>query len=698
MEVHAASDPSVFEQGNSVDRASERADAAEAEEVLGDLARVFFEGTEKAVANVGAFPADGSSTKVPLPNLADKYRALVEQIPAVVFMAHLGGGLSEAYVNPQIEKILGFKQSEWLEDPVRWYRQIHPDDKQRWSVEAAEMFLTGKPLRSAYRVLARDGKVVWFQCEARMVRWDDGRPWFIHGVGFDISELKRAETALQSERNFASGVLDTVGALVIVLDLQGRIIRFNRACENIIGYTLQEAQERPIWDLLMSPDEAPAFQQSFAKAQMNGAHAEHENNWINHKGEIRVIAWSSTVLPGTSDMPTLVILGGIDITERKRLEALALAREAAKTEETLELLQRLIDSMSESLLMLDVNGRVQKINQAAAALFSLKKEEFLGTKLLELLNNPEFPVTPAELLQRAPDGRLYLETALQSRRRPAAIPVSVSCVLVHDRSSAIMGLLLVFQDITERKEAESALRRTEKLAATGRLAATIAHEINNPLEAVTNLLYLARRDVATTTKTRRYLEIADRELDRVALLAKQTLGFYRDTTSPVRFRASAAIADVLAIYARRASGRNIAIEDRLDADVEVFGFAGEFRQVLSNLVGNAIDAMRDDGGRLVVRARRTHSWADGTEVLRISIADTGLGIPPKHRERIFDAFFTTKSHVGTGLGLWLSRGIVEKHGGSIRLRSRVTDGCSGTVFSLLWPLESQPARIISSHG
>ena len=147
-----------------------------------------------------------------------KYRALVEQIPAVVFMAYLDEGIGEAYVSPQIEAVLGFTQEEWLQDPVRWYSQVHPDDKQRWSVEAAELFLSGNPLRSAYRVLARDGRVIWFHCEAKMIRREDGRPWFIHGVGFDITDLKQTEEALEQERNVVTAILDTVGALVIVLD------------------------------------------------------------------------------------------------------------------------------------------------------------------------------------------------------------------------------------------------------------------------------------------------------------------------------------------------------------------------------------------------------------------------------------------------------------------------------------------------
>ena len=173
-----------------------------------------------------------------------RYRALVEQIPAVVFMAYLDKGIGEAYVSPQIEAALGFSQHEWLEDPVRWYEQIYPDDKQRWSTEAAEMFLSGKPLKSAYRVLARDGRVLWFHCEAEMIRKDDGRPWFIHGVGVDITEQKQAEEALQEERNVLSAILDIVGALIVVLDPQGRIVRFNRACEQTTGYSFEEVQRK----------------------------------------------------------------------------------------------------------------------------------------------------------------------------------------------------------------------------------------------------------------------------------------------------------------------------------------------------------------------------------------------------------------------------------------------------------------------
>jgi PAS domain S-box-containing protein len=240
----------------------------DAESILNELASTYLNdrgivGSLGAVHHsferLGEIPISDSQ----LPNLEAKYRALVEQLPAVVFMAYLDRGIGEAYVSPQIEATLGFSQAEWLEDPVLWYRQVHPDDKERWSLEASEMFLSGKPLRSAYRVVARNGNVIWFHCEAKMIRHPDGRPWFIHGVAFDITDLKRTEEELGDERNVVSAILDTVGVLVIVLDREGRIVRLNRACEEMTGRSMEQARGQRIWDLFAAANEKEQFESVF---------------------------------------------------------------------------------------------------------------------------------------------------------------------------------------------------------------------------------------------------------------------------------------------------------------------------------------------------------------------------------------------------------------------------------------------------
>ena len=296
---------------------------ADAQATLEELAGVFFQNAGNNAGNNGSAAAEEKaegpySSLKPL-NLEARYRALVEQIPAVVFMAYLDKGVGEAYVSPEIEAALGFSQSEWLEDPMRWYQQIHVDDKQRWSLEAAEMFLCAKPLSSAYRVVARDGRVRWFHCQAKMIRREDGKPWFIHGVGVDITDLKEAETALQQERNVLSAILDTVGALVIVLDPGGRIVRFNRACEQSTGYSSTEVKGKYVWDLFLPAEEIDDFKALVHQSSARRASGEHESHWLMRDGASRLIAWSTTVLP-RSEGAAHIIATGIDITERKRLE------------------------------------------------------------------------------------------------------------------------------------------------------------------------------------------------------------------------------------------------------------------------------------------------------------------------------------------------------------------------------------------
>src|SRR5580704_7823525 len=268
--------------------------APEAEKILRGLAGVFNQYNPAPARHVvypPEPPALGWSEDALLPNLEARYRALVEQIPAVVFMAYLDRGIGEAYVSPQIEAALGFSQEEWLEDPVRWYSHIHPEDKQRWSTEAAEM-----------------------------IRKEDGEPWFIHGVGFDITDLKRTEEALQEERNVVSAILHTVGALVVVLDPQGKIIRFSRACEQTSGYSFDEVSGRKIWDVFMVPEEVDRFRSVFQQLCSDQFPSDYEGYLVKRDGSRRLIAWSSTVLPGNDGAPTYIIATGIDITERKHLE------------------------------------------------------------------------------------------------------------------------------------------------------------------------------------------------------------------------------------------------------------------------------------------------------------------------------------------------------------------------------------------
>jgi signal transduction histidine kinase len=229
--------------------------------------------------------------------------------------------------------------------------------------------------------------------------------------------------------------------------------------------------------------------------------------------------------------------------------------------------------------------------------------------------------------------------------------------------------------------AEDALRRSEKLATAGRLTAAIAHEINNPLEAITNLLYLARRDPARADQ---HLEMAEREVERIADIAQQTLGYVRDFSDARPVKVSLALEEVLQLYTLKLNSKKIQTKKEFDGACEVLGFDGELRQLFSNLIVNAADAMQE-GGCLRLRVAPVHEWSgDHRPGVRVIFADNGSGILPEDRARVFEPFYTTKDS-GTGLGLWLSEGIVRKHGGQIRVRSSTHPAHRGTVFSIFLP-------------
>jgi signal transduction histidine kinase len=246
-------------------------------------------------------------------------------------------------------------------------------------------------------------------------------------------------------------------------------------------------------------------------------------------------------------------------------------------------------------------------------------------------------------------------------------------------------LVGICMDISTRRLAEEALRNSEKLAATGRLAATMAHEINNPLEGVTNLVFLARSDESLTAETREYLRLAEEELRRIGHIANRALVFYRDSASPRLVEVPQILDDVLNIFQNRIENKRLRVVRKYRGSSKLVCNAAEIRQVVSNILLNAIDAS-PKGGVLQVRVSPVNAACEaGVNGVRICVADYGPGIKTEHKDRIFEPFFTTKQDVGTGLGLWVSHGIVDKHQGRIQVRSSTRSGRSGTVFSIFIP-------------
>jgi signal transduction histidine kinase len=245
-------------------------------------------------------------------------------------------------------------------------------------------------------------------------------------------------------------------------------------------------------------------------------------------------------------------------------------------------------------------------------------------------------------------------------------------------------------EMAARLRAEEALRHSEKFAATGRLAASIAHEINNPLETISNAIYLARS--APPSEIASYLKIADEELARVAQITKQTLGFYRETASPGPVKLSTLLDELLTLYSRKLHAKNLTVKKQYRDEFIIQGQIGELRQVFANQVANAIYAM-PESGCLTIRIRKTRSWSNGQcPGTAISLVDTGTGISQELLPKIFEPFFTTKQSDGNGLGLWITHNIITRHGGTIRVRSNPGPGVSGTIFTTFLPHHTSDNR------
>ncbi|MBB5339083.1 ATP-binding protein [Tunturiibacter gelidoferens] len=361
-----------------------------------------------------------------------------------------------------------------------------------------------------------------------------------------------------------------------------------------------------------------------------------------------------------------------------------------------------IRSIGDAVIACDTEGTIVFMNRVAEELTGWQEQEAHGISLHRV-----FPIFNE-------DTRAAVENPVDKVRRLGTIVglanhtflvakdgteicIDDSGAPICDSSGKMIGIVLVFRDITERRMSEGALMRAEKLAAAGRLAASVAHEVNNPLEGLTNLVYIARRS-DELDEIRHLLSQAESELGRIAHITRQSLGFYRETAIAAHFKPATVVHEVSDFYTARAATLGVALVVNTTTEREVLGTAGELRQVLSNLLANGLDAC-SRGDTIRLEANSATDPRDSTrQGVRITIADTGQGIPPEHLDSVFEPFFTTKKDTGTGLGLWVSRELVEKHGGSLRVRSRtVTPGC-GTVFSIFLPLQGGPHSAAQLNG
>jgi signal transduction histidine kinase len=404
----------------------------------------------------------------------------------------------------------------------------------------------------------------------------------------------------------------------------------------------------------------------------------------DHEGEERWLAITGELHAGESGAPESILGTVSNITERKRGEQ-ALDESRQEAQQQWAELEAVYRTAPVGLALFDpIEFRFLRLNSRQAEIIGIPASSILGKCIGEVAPIPGL----LKMLEKAAQGTPVMNEMLEGE-----MPMSpgehrywrVNYFPVLGVHGTVQALSAAWLEVTQQRQAELALVQSEKIAAVGRLASSISHEINNPLEAVTNLIYLLQAE-NLSPEGQGYLASAEHELARVSQIATHTLRFHRQSTRPTEVTAAEMIDPIIGLYQGRLNGLDIKIEKQYRSDVRVLCFEGEMRQVLNNLIGNSIDAMWR-GGRLLLRSQLVTDWQSGEKALRITIADTGHGMDPVTRQRLFEAFYTTKGIKGTGLGLWISSEIVRKHGGKLSFRSCDGGRRSGTVFQLQLPLE-----------
>ena len=345
-------------------------------------------------------------------------------------------------------------------------------------------------------------------------------------------------------------------------------------------------------------------------------------------------------------------------------------------------LAAIVESSDDAIVSKNLQGIVTSWNRCAERTFGYKAEEMIGKPITTIIPSELQDDEQRILTTIARGERIEHFETVRRKKNGDLIDVSLTISPIKDEQGKVIGAAKIARDITQRKRTEKALQLTEKLASVGRLAATVAHELNNPLEAVTNFIFLAQTTDNLPEPAKEYLTLADRELERVSHIAQQTLGFYRDTSARSVVDIRESLDDVLRVFESKLRYKSLKTDINAKKGLKIEALGGEVRQVFSNLISNAIDASPARG---VIKVHAKTVIKRGTPYAQIAFADHGCGIPDGVKSNIFNPFFTTKSDVGTGLGLWVSKSLVEKHGGRIAFRS--TRG-KGTVFTLQFPLRA----------
>jgi PAS domain S-box-containing protein len=492
---------------------------------------------------------------------------------------------------------------------------------------------------------------------------------------------KAGNLVIDTHLHFAA-LINSSHEPIISKDLTGRILSWNRAAVRVFGYEEEEILGQSILRLV-PPDFHHEENELQRKLRADEPIDPYETTWVRKDG--RNVPVSVIVYPVRNETGNVIGASKIacDISQRRR------------GDDSRFRLAAIVDSADDAIVSKDLNGIVTSWNRGAQRMFGFTAEEMVGQSIRRLIPE-ELQYEEEEILRKLRAGERvdHYETT-RRKKNGESVDVSVTISPIRDGAGHVTGASKIARDISDRKKIERMLIQSEKLAATGRMAATIAHEINNPLESVVNLIFLARQHSAESGRAHQYLLTAEEELERVSHIARQTLGYYKDTGSPAEVTLHSLIENVLAVYNPRLTALGISVDLRFNDLQRVIVSKGEMLQVFSNVIANAVDAMGHGGALKISTRKLTGPAGDGIQAV---IRDSGTGIQQEHLEKIFEPFFTTKGNLGTGIGLWVVRQLVERRGGQISVASSTEPGKSGTAITIFIPFVIPASRLLAELG
>jgi PAS domain S-box-containing protein len=600
-----------------------------------------------------------------------RFRKLFESDMMGVGIPDRFGAFRES--NDELLRMTGYTREDQEAGLVRWDTMTPPEyaDLDRAHIQEAAERGSCTPYEKEY--IRKDGSRVPILCGYALLEGSEDE--YI-GFVLDLTAQKQSEMALRNSERIYRTVGESTRYGIWICDASGHNTYASDSFLSLVGMTQAECSEFG-WGNALHPDEAETTIQLWKTCVETGGTWDKEHRFLGRDG-----AWHTILARGApilDDGGNVAGWAGInlDIDRLKKAEAALREREGR--------FRALAESLPQLVWMANAEGETTYCNSRVFEYFGVAANEtdipswagrfhpedvegtFAAWRRSIELSEPY----QVEYRLRRHDGvyRHFLARAIPVRNEAGKVERWIgSCTDLHDR-----------------KLAEDALRRSEKLATAGRLAASIAHEINNPLEGIINSIYLALQDNSLSEDTRSYLTMADQELARVSQITTQSLRFHKQSSSAREVDLCEVMRSVLTLFGRRLKAKQILVSEEWDQQALLKCFADEMRQVFANLVSNALDATQA-GGALRIRIRKTRSWRSGSEEgVKVIVADTGSGIPRSVQEHLFEPFVSTKEATGIGLGLWVSEGIIRKHGGSIMVRSKSGEARHGTVIALFLP-------------